>query len=1279
MKAKHLAEDVRGDLLDRLLELRLGEVSRLGKCAPEAARPPRKPSFKTKGRARTSNVARLASRFTEYEPQDSAGEPPQRRPVARHSSLLKIQHVGSVRAAIRIFEGGLSAPPVERGTDSGPSSCEGQAKRARLDGHHVLEGGHEAPEDSDPVPPPEPPAQRQDEDTDPVPPPAPPDQRQDEDTASCAVRPNHSFLWGRPSAADPGPDQTHQAVRVLIDYADYDDAGAQDGHSYEYCESAPSYDDCEGEGYEFVGEAQAPAAEANIYDDVRCASDCYESVYALTATPPASLAGSFCDKSNSLYGVAEPRFDSASVSQASTLSADYASHTSTLERPGPGSEASDEWMDMDGSYSEGGTEAVKGQERPRARRSPRWSRKVRRQRLRPARRPPGPAHPVFVSSSSGVCVGDGGHRSVPRGARCGRAESLVTLRAVVYVGDTQESQEVTFLVEKEGGETSTESEPDHHYEVLYEPVGQNNHNHNHNHKHNHITEEDDFDSFDSDDSSGTFKKSSTQGSFDVASARLPDLPSGQNIYGITKIAEAAGKKMLKFRKSLSRMRTKRNSTDLGVLAVAPARTPSPPEPSPPPPPPPPAPGEKTASAASLARRKYWSLRRFRRSLSSVSQYPPALPHRGAKETATFYLTPAVDVDSGAPSPAPALQERRSSAGCSEAGDAPSSRPSCGTLGQEAAARRRPPLERPHSPPPLPPSAPPEIPKRVPRRQEKKTGNSSWYAECGLFDQAELANRNHSDGQRRSSAKSDKPNSYSLYAEVGLWDAAAYSQDTSQSSGGSDNAYGYDVKDVAETRFANEPLYQFYTAAVAEQAQGGARGDTDSDGYEEICDLGSPAVPAPRPSAMELIRPRDGRQRTLWCELPEVLGSQVLCTINAHQRKLQEAKFELITSEASYVNSLNMLEKHFMSSRELRDETILSKNDRRTLFSNVLPVRNCSTKFLSDLEACWQDSVMLHGICDVIYEHATSHFGVYVKYCSNQIYLDRTLRRLKEQHGRFADALAQLEAGPVCQSLSLHSFLMLPMQRITRLPLLVDAVLTRLDPGDDEFPSCRLALAALNNVVQECNEGARRMERMEEILILNRQLEFPKELRALPIISSSRWLVKKGELTHIVWRGDEGKLTFGRKFSKVALHVFLFTDVLIITKKKSEDSYVVVDYCQRSLLQMAVAGDVPHLPVKFTADHSRHLLLLTMLQNHDNKTVEMVLSCPLESDRQRWLEAVTPPAAAPGETVYPEWDTPQVTAVHPYTARQPDELSLGTADVVNVLRKMPDASKAPAKS
>lgn len=65
---------------------------------------------------------------------------------------------------------------------------------------------------------------------------------------------------------------------------------------------------------------------------------------------------------------------------------------------------------------------------------------------------------------------------------------------------------------------------------------------------------------------------------------------------------------------------------------------------------------------------------------------------------------------------------------------------------------------------------------------------------------------------------------------------------------------------------------------------------------------------------------------------------------------------------------------------------------------------------------------------------------------------------------FEEKLKQLETSTTCHSLTLYSFLMLPMQRITRWPLLVDAVLKRLSQQDPEYLTCQYSLATLNKVL-----------------------------------------------------------------------------------------------------------------------------------------------------------------------------------------------------------------------
>ena len=189
--------------------------------------------------------------------------------------------------------------------------------------------------------------------------------------------------------------------------------------------------------------------------------------------------------------------------------------------------------------------------------------------------------------------------------------------------------------------------------------------------------------------------------------------------------------------------------------------------------------------------------------------------------------------------------------------------------------------------------------------------------------------------------------------------------------------------------------------------------------------------------MDIVISSTGR-KSLWAELPEVMEIGILATIPPEEKKLQEAMFEVISSKASYLKSLNILISHFVQSPHFSGDTsVLNKRDQRILFSEVISVHACSEKFLADLESRWQESVLLAGISDIVLAHARHNLHMYVKYCSNQVYQDCTLKRLRVENPGFVEALKELEAEEECQGL-----LMLPMQRITRLPLLTVEMLLR---------------------------------------------------------------------------------------------------------------------------------------------------------------------------------------------------------------------------------------------
>ena len=93
----------------------------------------------------------------------------------------------------------------------------------------------------------------------------------------------------------------------------------------------------------------------------------------------------------------------------------------------------------------------------------------------------------------------------------------------------------------------------------------------------------------------------------------------------------------------------------------------------------------------------------------------------------------------------------------------------------------------------------------------------------------------------------------------------------------------------------------------------------------------------------------------------------------------------------------------------------------------------------------------------------------------------------------------------------------------------------------------------------------------------------------------------------------------------------------------------------------------------SSDANNHLAWLTLLQNHENKTIEWLVAYNSECERRRWIEAVQPQTTSenPEEKIYEEWDCPLVEAVTNFEAKESDEVKLHQGEKANVLRKLSD--------
>ncbi|XP_041609615.1 rho guanine nucleotide exchange factor 5 [Vulpes lagopus] len=454
--------------------------------------------------------------------------------------------------------------------------------------------------------------------------------------------------------------------------------------------------------------------------------------------------------------------------------------------------------------------------------------------------------------------------------------------------------------------------------------------------------------------------------------------------------------------------------------------------------------------------------------------------------------------------------------------------------------------------------------------------------------------------------------------------------------------------------SSQLLYQEYSDVVLNK---------EIQSQQRLDSLGEATGPAsPRQPRKALVSSESYLQRlsmassgSLWQEIPVVRNSTVLLSMTHEDQKLQEAKFELIVSEASYLRSLHVAVDHFQLSAPLR--ATLSNQEYQWLFSRLQDVREVSTTFLSDLEENFESNIFTFQVCDVVLNHAPDFRRVYLPYVTNQTYQERTFQVLLNSNSSFREVLEKLESDPVCQRLSLKSFLILPFQRITRLKLLLQNILKRTQPGSPEEAEATKAHHALEELIRDCNNNVQRMRRTEELIYLSQKIEF--ECKIFPLISQSRWLVKSGEVTALEFSLSPG---LRRKLNTRPVHLHLFNDCLLLSRPREGSRFLVFDHAPFS----SIRGE--KCEMKLHGPH-KNLFRLFLLHNAQGTQAEFLFSTETQSEKLRWISAL----AMPREELdlLECYDSPQVQCLRAYKPRENDELALEKADVVMVTQQSSD--------
>ncbi|XP_071426387.1 rho guanine nucleotide exchange factor 37 isoform X3 [Pithys albifrons albifrons] len=184
--------------------------------------------------------------------------------------------------------------------------------------------------------------------------------------------------------------------------------------------------------------------------------------------------------------------------------------------------------------------------------------------------------------------------------------------------------------------------------------------------------------------------------------------------------------------------------------------------------------------------------------------------------------------------------------------------------------------------------------------------------------------------------------------------------------------------------------------------------------------------------------------------------------------------ELITTEASYVHNIQLCVSDIRAHLQKKQ---LPDLDLEGLFSNTDDILHVSRRFLKGLEAtATQGQEQLLCISTLFQEFKEEMETVYKIYCASYDHALQLVESYRKDPKLQEEILETLNATvPHTGASDLSFFLVMPVQRVTKYPLLLGKILENTPASASAYPALQAAVRAMAQVNTNINEYKRRRE------------------------------------------------------------------------------------------------------------------------------------------------------------------------------------------------------------
>uniref|UniRef100_A0A4W3I2U7 Intersectin 2b n=1 Tax=Callorhinchus milii TaxID=7868 RepID=A0A4W3I2U7_CALMI len=270
----------------------------------------------------------------------------------------------------------------------------------------------------------------------------------------------------------------------------------------------------------------------------------------------------------------------------------------------------------------------------------------------------------------------------------------------------------------------------------------------------------------------------------------------------------------------------------------------------------------------------------------------------------------------------------------------------------------------------------------------------------------------------------------------------------------------------------------------------------------------------------------------WCA-----DLQSLDTMLPMERKRQGYIHELIQTEERYLEDLQLVLEVFQ--KPMAESGLLTEAELGIIFVNWKELIMSSTKLFKALRVRKKtvgEKMPVQIIGDILAAEL-SHMQAYIRFCSCQLNGAGILQHRTDEEPEFKDFLKRLASNPSCKGMPLSSFLLKPMQRITRYPLIIKNILENTPENHADRNYLKQALERAEELCSDVNEGVREKENSDRLEWMQSHVQCEGLAEQIVFNSITNCLGPR-KLLH------SGKLHKAK--SNKELYAFLFNDFLLLT-------------------------------------------------------------------------------------------------------------------------------------